>query len=366
VTALRSPGWTVRPSFVPHGATNDVTLVADERALTQLTGVPDVAWQTPWEELSHVHLVRLRRGMALFATAAGVRYCWRTSDLTDYEAWRGLVLAHGGMVARRPRRVGALVVVGVVLLASFAGGIAAFFTSSSSSPNELAAARAVNLRLDDLPSGWRVIAQSYLLAIVPQPGKVFSTPNTPVTTAAPTSHWGQISAIFQGCLGVSSARDRVFGAAGQNPDYQVTSSLFRSESFGGIDLASTTQYYRTTTMVHNDVTEMSEPRFGSCFAAVNKALILSAVNGTVPPHVVAGASWHPVTFVRGFASGGQIEVSVPGVSTPVHLVIAVVAAGHFETTLVALVAQWPQSQSFLASTVNTLLGRETSTSATPV
>ncbi len=364
MTALRSPGWTVRPSFVPHGATNDVTLVADDRALTQLTGVPDVAWQTPWEELTQVHLVRLRRGMALFATAAGVRYCWRTNDLSDYEAWREIVSAHGGVVARRPRRVGALVVVIVVLLASFAGGIAAFFTSSPAPSHELSAVRGVNLRLDDLPLGWSITAQSYLAAIFTPPGKVVHSTSVTVTTAAPKSQWGQLSALFQGCLGVSGARDRMFGAAGQAPDYQLTSSIFRSNSFDGIDLASTTQYYRTTTMVRRDVAEMSEPRFGSCVAAVNKAFILTAVNRKVPL-VSPGNAWHPVTFVHGFARGGEIQLNIPGVSTPVHLVVVIVAKGHFETTLGALVVQWPQSEKFLASVVNTVLGRESSSSARP-
>ena len=364
MTALRSPGWTVRPSFVPHGATNDVTLVADDRALTQLTGVPDVAWQTPWEELTQVHLVRLRRGMALFATAADVRYCWRTNDLSDYEAWRELVTARGGVVARRPRRVGALFVVSVVLLASFAGGIAAFFTSKSAPSSELTAARAVNLRLDDLPLGWSVTAQSYLSAIFTPPGKVVHSSSVTVTTAAPTSQWGQISSVFQSCLGVSSSSDRMFGAAGQAPDYQLTSSIFRSDSFGGIDLASATQYYRTTTMVRRDVAEMSAPRFGPCVAAVNKALILTAVTRKVPK-VAPGTTWHPITFVHGFARGGVVQLSVPGISTPVHLVVVEVASGHFEVELGALVVQWPQSEKFLASTVNTLLGRETSSTATP-
>jgi len=363
VTALRSPGWTVRPSFVPHGATNEVTLLADERHLTQLSGVPDVAWQTPWEELSNVHLVRFSRAMALFATAAGVRYSWRTSDLTDYEAWREVVLSHGGAVARRPRRAGVVVVVAVVLMASFAGGIVAMFTGNGASSHELAEARAVNLRLDDLPSGWATTSASYLSALFPPPGQVVTSSTTPTTLASPTSKWGKITALFQGCLGVSNAHDRVFGAAGQMPDYQVTSPIFRSSSFGGIDLASTTQYYATTTMVHRDVREMSEQGFGSCFVAVNAAMILTYASGTVPVES-PGSVWHPITFVRGFARGGETLVRVPGLSTPLHLVVAVIASGHFEVTVCSLVTNWPQSRVFLASTVNTLIGRVISPSAT--
>ncbi|MDE3064103.1 MAG: hypothetical protein KGJ36_00340 [Acidobacteriota bacterium] len=363
MSALRSPGWTVRPSFVPHGATNDVTLLADDAALTQLRGVPDAAWQTPWGELGSLHLVRHSRGMALFATAAGVRYCWRTSDLGDYEAWREVVLAHGGTVARRPRRAGVVVVVGAVLLASFAGGIAALVSGPSAGSHELAAARAVNLRLDDLPGGWSVTSASFLGALAPPPGQVVTSSTTPTTRPSPTSKWGKITALFQSCLGVSDARDRVFGAAGQQPDYQVSSPVFRAASYGGIDVASTTQYYATTAMVNRDRAEMSDPRFGSCFAAANAAMILTYVNGTVPG-AAPGATWRPATYVRGWARGGETLVRLPGVAAPVHLVVAVVATGHFEVTLTALVARWPQSRGFLAGVVNTLIGRTASPSAT--
>ncbi|MFI5035037.1 MAG: hypothetical protein ACHQFZ_02395 [Acidimicrobiales bacterium] len=363
MTALRSPGWTVRPSFVPHGASNDVTLLADDRALTQLTGVPDVAWQTPWGELTNLHLARFARGMALFATAAGVRYCWRNPDLSDYEAWRALVVAHGGAVARRPRRAGAIVVVAVVLAASFAGGIAAFFTRAGAHASELAAANAVNLRLDDLPGGWTTTSNSFLEALVGPAGQVVTSSTTPTTLASRTSKWGQLTALFQGCFGVSNARDRVFGSAGQSPDYQVTSSVYHSSSFGGIDLASSTQYYATTTMVRRDVAEMSAPRFGSCFAAVNAAIMLTTLNGAVPREA-PGDGWRPGTFVRGWARGGEIVVTPAAATGPLHLVVAVIAAGHFEITECALVTRWPASRPFLASTVNTLLGRATSPSAT--
>lgn len=360
---LRSVGWTVRPTFVPYGATTPVTLLADDQGLTQLTGDPEVAWQTPWSELGNVSLVRFRRGMAIFATAAGVRYCWRHPDLADYDAWREMVLAHGGAVARRQRRLGVVAVVAVVLAASLAGGIVAYFSNTGTHPSEVAAVKAVNLRLDDLPAGWTTTSGSYLLAVVPQPGKVFTTSTTPTTQPSPTSRWGEISALFQGCLGVSNRRDRVFGAAGQQPQYQVTSPLFRGDSFGGIDLASTAQYYATTTMVRRDVAEMSEPRFGSCFVAVNAAMIHAYVNGTVP-HVAPGSTWTPVTFVKGWARGGETLVQIQGMTEPLHLVVAVIAAGHFEVTLCALVAQWPASQSFLTSMVNTLVSRVSSSSAT--
>ena len=62
MSALRSEGWSVRPSFVAHGPTAPVTLLADDQGLTQLAGVFPVAWQTPWEEVSQIELVGLLAG----------------------------------------------------------------------------------------------------------------------------------------------------------------------------------------------------------------------------------------------------------------------------------------------------------------
>ncbi len=362
MSALRSPGWSVRPSFVPHGPTTGVTLLADDAGLTQLAGIPDVAWQTPWPALSNVQLVRFARSMALFATAAGVRYCWRNASLADYEAWRGVVLAHGGEVARRPRRAGVLVVVAVVLLASLGGAIAALFASGHPGASaELSSARAADLRIDDLPAGFSTTSASFLEALFSKPGQVV-TPS-PTTKPTATSQWGKISALFQGCVGVSAARDRVFGAAGQQPDYQVTSPIFRGSADGGVDVASTSQYYATTTMVRRDVAQMSRPAFGSCFAAVNAAMVLTYVSGTVP-QVAPGAAWRPVTFVPGWSRGGEVRLTIPGVGQPLYLVVAVVAGGHHEVTLTALVGEWPQARGLLTGLVNTIKARIASPTST--
>ena len=109
-----------------------VTLLADDDALTQLAGDPAVAWQTPWSELSNIQIVRFARSMALFATAAGVRYCWRNPSRADFEALRAIVVAHGGVVARHRRRAGVYSVAVVVLIAALAGGIGSWLFRNSS------------------------------------------------------------------------------------------------------------------------------------------------------------------------------------------------------------------------------------------
>jgi hypothetical protein len=360
VNPLRSEGWTVQPSFVPNGPTSPVTLLIDDTGLTQLAGEPAVAWQTPWEELSNIQLMRLNRGMALFATAAGVRYCWRRRDLAGYDQLSDVVRAHLGQVTYRRRRSATLAVVIVVLLASVAGGIGAFFARGSSGSRELADARAVNLTLKDLPGGFSATGESVL-------SDLFS-PSTQVITSAPTtalpaaSLWYQIAAKFQHCMGVSNAKDRVYGAAGQMPDYQVSSKIFTSTSMDGVEVASTTQYYATTTMVKHDLAEMSRSKFGACFAATNAALILSSYGGGVAS-VPVGTDLQLATFVHGWTRAGVETLSLPGVQGPLHLVMVVVASGHYEVTMGAIVASLPKTRLFLANLTNTLLSRITSTSS---
>lgn len=360
MTNLRSEDWSVKPSFVPNGPTSPVALLIDESTLTQLAGIPPVAWQTPWSELTNIELVRFSSQMALFATVGDVRYCWRHRELTDYESMRTVVLDHGGVVTHRKRRLGIFVVVGAVVLASFAGGIAAWFTRGNPNATELADVKSVNLTLNDLPSGWYTSSTSILSYLVPPGGQVY----TSTTTTAPpkNSSFDKAAAIFQSCIGISNAKDRVYGAAGQVPDYQVSSSIFNSNSLGGIELASTAQYYHTTTMVRRDTVEMKMTKFGSCFVASSAAIILSGYGLTNPAANVA-SNWRPVTFLKGWSSGGVVALSVPGVTKNLQLVMAVVTNGHYEVTLNALVGSFTKAQSFLSNLVSTLLSRMTSSTS---
>ncbi|MFZ1063625.1 MAG: hypothetical protein WAN30_09175 [Acidimicrobiales bacterium] len=363
-TPFRSEGWVVRPSFVPHGPTSPVTLLGDEQGLTQLSGTPPVAWQTPWSELANVQLVRFARGLALFATADGVRYCWRTGSTNDYERIAAVLSEHGGRVVRRRRRAGIYAVVLVVLLASVAGGIGAYFSNGSKQSSIIAHTKAINLSVRDLPSGWSAASGSLLADLFAAPGKVI-TSTTVTTLPAANSAWAKISALFQRCLGVSARADRMYGEAGQEPDYQVSSPVFGSSANGGGEVASAAQYYRTTTMVKKDTAEMRDANFGACFAQSNAALLESVYSGSTTS-AGSGTNWQPVTFVRGFARGGVDALSVPGLAGSLYLVMVQITAGHYEVTLGALVDSWPAQKSFIANLVNTLLSRMTSASSAAV
>jgi hypothetical protein len=364
-TPLRSEGWSVQPSFVPNGAVTPVTLLADENALTQLAGDPAVAWQTPWSELSNIQIVHFARSMALFATASGVRYCWRNPSRADFEALRTIVLAHGGVVAHHRRRAGVYSVAIIVLVAALAGGIGSWLYRNSSGSKEIADTRNVNLTLRDLPTGWFVspVPQtSPLSELFPASGKVSKPSTTPTTVPKKNSIWAQVSTVFQQCLGVSAQRDRVYGAAGQQPEYQVSSPIFDSPSFGGIEVVSTTQYYSTTTMVHRDTVEMSRKNFGSCFATSNVALV-RVLDRVKVSSTDFGTNYRPATFLRGWTRGGEALMTLPHVPGTPHLVVVQITSGHYEVTLGVLVNQWPQSTTFVSGLTSTLLSRMESTTS---
>ncbi|MGD0853589.1 MAG: hypothetical protein ABSA07_09565 [Acidimicrobiales bacterium] len=367
-TALRSEGWSVRPSFVPNGAVTPITLLADENALTQLAGEPPVAWQTPWSELSNIQIVRFARSMALFATAAGVRYCWRNPSRTDFEALRSVVVAHGGVVARHRRRAGLYSVAVIVLVAALAGGIGSWLYRNSSGSRELTELRDVNLTVKDLPTGWYQSSDpgtSVLSYLFTAPGKVLRLSTTPTTQPKANSVWAHVSTVFQQCLGVSAKRDRMYGSAGQEPDYQISSPIFNSSSYGGIEVVSTAQYYQTTTMVHRDTAEMTRANFGSCFVTSNVALV-RAVLGVKVPTTNIGTNFRPTTFLRGWSRGGQATMTLPNVPGTPHLIMVVITGGHYEVTLGVLVNQWPKSEALVSNLTSTLLSRVESPSSKPV
>jgi type II secretory pathway pseudopilin PulG len=359
--SLRSEGWVVQPSFVPYGPTAPVTLLVDDTGLTQLAGEPAVAWQSPWSELSNMQLTRFARGMALFATIGGVRYSWRKLDRIDHEQLSDIVAAHGGQVVRQRRRGAVYAVVAVVLLASLAGGIGAWFSRGSAGAKELSDATAVNLTLRDLPSSFSTADGSALADLFPSNAQ--TTVTTTTTYVAPPAKFEKIIKKFQACMGVSNARDRVYGEAGQTPLYQVTSPFFTTSKFNGMELATTTQYYSTPVKVRKDTAEMTKKPFGGCFVASQANILQTYAEASASSDVT---SYQPKTYEKGWSRGGVATLTLPEINGPLHLVIVEITSGHYEVTLGALVASWPKSRPFISNLVSTLLARMNSTTAAAV
>lgn len=366
MSVLRSDGWTVRPSFSPHAPTEPVTMLFDDAGFTQLAGDPAVAWQTPWSEVAHLRLMRRRRGATMVAMVAGVVYQWRRVtplSRTQLEELRAVLVRHGGLELPRSRRNAAVAVASLVILASFGGYFGSLFVGAGRS-STLSALAAVNLSPRDVPGTWSASSSSStseLGTILPAPGQVI-TLNPSTTMPAQDTSFALAASHFQRCLGVASVDDRIYGLAGQSPSLQVSSPVFSSSNFGGIQVESTAQYYDSLVNVASDVAEMSRPAFGRCFAESNADMMIGR-SSSATPDLTNGVNYRARTFTKGWASGGAVAVTLPVIGVAhANLVIIVEAAGHYEVTLAALVIDLAAARPTVDNLANALLARVTSTS----
>jgi len=365
VSALRSEGWSVSPSFTPHAPTSPVTLLFDDAGFTQLAGDPAVAWQVPWSEVSGLRLARLRRGAVVVMVIAGTTYQWRRASALgrdEADALTAVVSGHGGRAAPRLRRVAPLAVAGAVVLASFGGYVASRPAAPISNP-VVRALEALNLSASDVSSTWASstsVNSSPLQLLMTPPGQVLSSSSA--TAAAAGSPYALAAFHFDTCLAVSNAEDRIFGESGQSALYQVSSPVFSTASEGGLQVESSAQYYSSSASVAADVAEMSRPDFGRCFAQAMADLLVGASGSTTPDLRGATLSLHH--YAQGWLRAGETALSLPlaGVAHAT-LVVVIEAADHYEVTLMALADTPGASRATVANLANAILVRVTSTPA---
>ena len=370
---LRSQGWRVRPSFTPQGPTSPVTLLLDERCLTQLAGVDPVAWQTPWTELHNLLLARTLFGTTLIADTDGRTFVWRTNRRREFAALAPFVTAAGGWVQQRQSQRRTAIAVVVVTLLSFVGYIGAQFHHRAADAT-VARLKALNVGYTDLPGSWTTAAPSVLSAVIGSPGQTVRT-NFATTTTAPLSNslYGTVVRTFQHCLGVTNEADRMFGAAGQFPVVQTTSKVFTSASGGGVQVASYAQYYADASSVAKDTAETAKSGFGACFTDANANFIEGgALN--LSPTVTTGLPLSVSTFAKGFRVAGIATItgapftqaSATLTAQRQHLVVVVTTRGHYEVTLLALCVNWPQQEPLVQSLVNNVVARLSPSTGTAV
>ena len=356
----------MHPSFSPHGLTQPVTLLIDDVGVTQLAGDPGVAWQIPWSEFKDVRLLHSRSGACIIGVVAGVVYQWRRSEplnQSQFGELRAILTTHGARETPRARRTTAWAVAAIVTLASFGGYFGAVWHHQQTS-TKLAALEALNLSVRDVAGSWSsssLASSSLLTSLVPPPGQV-QTANPATTTSAPpsASPFALAAVHFQRCLPVASVDDRLFGAAGTVPNYQVTSPVFYSSDFGGVQVVSTAQYYDSAPSVAQDIVEMSRSSFGRCFAQAAGDELVGAASGATPD-LTNGMNFTIPTFVKGWSRAGVVEVSLASLQdSRAHLVFVEEAAGHYEVTLFALAINLPRATSIIHTLTNALLARVTS------
>lgn len=348
-------GWSVQPTFVPGTPAGPATLVFDDAGLTQYVGSPAVVWQIPWPQVSSLQLVRHPRGVSLMAIIGGVRYHWRHAERAVFSAVRPEVERRGGTVTT-DRRFLTLLVVGLLVLAACSAGFVGARSSSSATPQEVNTLKAINISPSDLGAGWSIDNASILSALAGSPNFVYYVNPATTSTAPPAAVGGyaMTEQRFWSCMGLTSGHDRIFGTAGQLPEYQIGAEDYTSKKDGGIEVSSLAQYYPRTSMVNADTAEMiGHPRFSACYIGANANLAALALGEA--PHYVAGHNATPVTFAQGFHRGGVIALT--HLTPATFLVVDVATSGHYEISLCALVHQWPQSKSFLDGLLNIMMAR---------
>jgi len=362
---VRSTGWQVQPSFSPHGPTDNVTLLLDEATLTQIAGEDPVAWQTPWEAFSSLRLAQGLFLTALSASIDGRTFLWRTKRRRAFGELAPYVRAAGGSVRKDRGQVAVLLTVLIIVLTSFAGVIGSK-VAPPATRSQVAALRALNLTFADLPGAWTSQSPSPLTNVVGTANQLLTSSSATTTTISPTSPFGIIGGRFQSCLHVSAVADRIFGAAGQQPLYQVSSPVYSSTLAGGVQIVSSAQYYVDTSMVARDTAEMQRANFGRCFADANANLTLSGV--VASPNVRSGTGLTVHTFAQGFRVAGIAPLN--GIATSSgemeRLITVVVTSGHYEVTLLVLAPSYRAVGSLVASVTDILATRVSPSSGSAV
>jgi hypothetical protein len=356
----RFHGFTLSPPFVENGSSKPVSIAIDGSRFTVWMGEPATVWQTPISELHHLHAT-VGRSLTIRFTIAGTRYRLHSRRFSEHGELLDLIRASGGTVARatRARAVLVLSVVAVFVAASLASVVTFLSTSSAPSAAELSA---VNVSASDLPPTFVATPNSYI-SVLTGPAGAVTTNSTPAprATVLASDIFHTVSTNFYSCMHVPGRNDRFFGSAGVVPQIQVSGASYRSPSFGGMEIASYAQYYASTQMVSDDLKEYSSARFGPCFAQESVQELLGVVHSSADAAraAVATMTYTPFTFAHGWRRGGTATVLLPGFKTPFTLISILVAQGHREVGIFALVANFTSnaSHSVVTTALNAVLAR---------
>ena len=190
--------------------------------------------------------------MALFATVAGVRYCWRHKrphrlrGTARHRARARRARDPAPPSRRRLRRRGASWCSRASPAASPRGS-----TTATAERRELADARAINLTSNDLPNGWYTSSSAPLNYLVPPRGQRLHVDDDD-GAAEELRLRSCCRGLSRAASGSPTRRTASTAQPVSSPTTRSPSPIFNTNSLGGIELASTAQYYHTTTMVRKD------------------------------------------------------------------------------------------------------------------
>ncbi len=360
----RFHGFSVDPPVGDDRSTT-VSLGVDDDTLYEWVDDHDDPRSWPLRDLRNWRVDRTR-SWRMIADADGVSIRWSAPHSMDCDEFTDILRAHGADVVRPRRGLRRLTVAAALLLilASLGGLLTYALTRTTTTVVTSADVGAINLRAQDVPDGWVELgttdANNALTILVGKANDVTTSSTTvPAATGVNKTIWDTATARFQTCMGTTAAKDRMFGAAGEQPALQVSGAVYGANSFGGVQMASLTQYYASTDMVGRDLREYSRASFAHCWALVN-ALILQGYLFFDPTYArgsVPVTAWDFTTTTRGFVRTAVAEVTLPGSSHSYALASAFAARGHYEMTFFALAGNWHDAQATADAGLNAVLAR---------
>jgi hypothetical protein len=222
------------------------------------------------------------------------------------------------------------IVVGVIVAALIGTSKS---TPKSSSPNAQASALAAskNLRQSDVPSSWGQDSPT----TSPLSG-LLGTGAATKQTAQEKKIYDEVVSEFQQCMGESSAKDRIFGAAGVLPEAQRASVPYGTVIGSNlIEVGSVTQIYASTADVHADLVQMKSAKFSSCFAQTMGRFVVVGSDPTqvtaTPPVVVETPRYALGAYVAGASATLQYPTTTGTV--PMEIGTSIVISGRYEQTI---------------------------------
>lgn len=356
----RYPGWRMWPEFVPNGPTHPVWLAFDGSHLTLWIGEPPTVWQTPVSELRQMEL-RVGQRLRFSATVSGVRYHWTTKRRPEHDALIEELRNAGAHLLRdRGRRAAFTGSLAFVVLLAVAASFSVWATNRPSTAAPGKSVGAINVRRSDLGSGWQAVSDAPLENLVGAPGV---QPVSSVTTTTSPNNvgdeiWSTASSNFERCMGVTASSDRMFGSAGQEPNETISSDVLGTSAFGTTEIASSIQYYATTTMVDRDVAEYGRATFGRCWGQVNAQILSGAETDSVTAakQGYLTTSFTPYTLSPWFRRGGV--ATLPATTGPNLTLVSLFAAhGHYELYVYVLTGNWKAAQPTVDAAFGAMLAR---------
>jgi hypothetical protein len=367
---LRASEVHVEGSRGPLPVTGLLELRLDERAMTFQGGDPPVAWQVPASAMEGASVRRRTEAIELAGWLAGgyslitIPVSAISGGAPDDVIERFESYGASRAPQRRDRSKRGWVLAGIA-----AAGIAAVVvivvlqsSSTSAPPHATAAQRqetsAKNLTVKDLPSGWAEDDP----ATAPL-GSLLSTSSGGSETKAQKRSQDEVISEYQACMGLTNAGDRVFGAAGVQPLFQVgglpigdlsSTSLLQPTRL--VEAGSVTQLYASDADVADDLRQITSPRFPGCFAEATGRLL--EISASAAPSASYPTSVQVLPRSLGvYTAGANVELPIQGSSSPIEIGVSVLIAAPYEQTLYTYASSGAFDPSLRAQLVSTLAGR---------